>query len=160
MLPSYLDKRSLARNLMMYFCAKENYYKIICNRYCSPAKIIKRYLKPIFESIYGELRRKNFEKLSDLETIDIFISGNDYKCIFNSVVYSEVLDLYLVYLSLYKKYGFTKDYLDKVIKDADYENLKLKINFFDLSEVKWKKRIRLSPEDKKYNTFERNSFFY
>ena len=146
----YLNNMSRSNGMIPFVYNREitkdkRYYKMLGNRFCSPAKIIKRYLKRIFESIYGELKRKNFEELSDLETIDIFLEGNDYKCIFNPVVYSEVLDLYLVYLSLYKKYGFTKDYLDKVIKDTDS---KPKFNYFDSSEVKWKKRIRLSPEDR------------
>ena len=155
-MPPYLNTRFRVRNGMIpFFYNREitkdkRYYKMLGNRFCSPAKIIKRYLKRIFESVYGELKRKNFKELSDLENIDIFLNDNDYKCIFNPVVYSEVLDLYLVYLSLYKKYGFTKDYLDKVIlKDTDSKtNSKPKFNFFDSSEVKWKKRIRLSLEDR------------
>ena len=152
----YLYTRSRVRNGMIPFVYNRDitkdkkYYKMLGNRFCSPAKIIKRYLKRIFESVYGELTRKNFKELSDLENIDIFLEGNDFKCIFNSVVYSEVLDLYLVYLSLYKKYGFTKDYLDKVIlKDTNPKtNSKPKFNYFDSSGVKWKKRIKLSPTDR------------
>ena len=155
-MPPYLNTRSRVRNGMIPFVYNreitkdKKYYKIIGNRFCSPAKIIKRYLKRIFECVYGELTRKNFKKLSDLENIDIYLEGNDYKCIFNPVVYSEVLDLYLVYLSLYKKYGFTKDYLDRVIlKDTNRKtNSKPKFNYFDTSGVKWKKRIKLSPEDR------------
>ena len=57
--------------------------------------------------------------------------------------------MYLVYLTLYKKYGFTKDYLDRVIlKDTNLKtNSKPKFNYFDSSGVKWKKRIRLPPSD-------------
>ena len=153
---SYLNTRSRERNGMISFVYNRDiikdkkYYKMLGNRFCSPAKIIKRYLKRIFESVYGELKNKRFEDPSALEEIDIFFGSSDYNCIFNPVVYSEVLDLYLVYLSLYKKYGFTKDYLDKVIlKDTDSKtNSKPKFNFFDSSEVKWKKRIRLPLEDR------------
>ena len=128
----------------------KKYYEMIGNRFCSPAKIIKRYLKRIFESVYGELKKHRFEELSDLENIEIFLDDNDYKCIFNPVVYSEVLDLYLVYLSLYKRYGFTKDYFDKVIlKDTNHKtNSKPKFNYFDSSGDKWKKRIKLSFTDR------------
>ena len=155
-MPPYLYTRSRVQKGMIPFVYNreitkdKKYYKIIGNRFCSPAKIIKRYLKRIFECVYGELTRKNFKELRDLKNIDIYLEGNDYKCIFNPVVYSEVLDLYLVYLSLYKKYGFTKDYLDRVIlKDTNRKtNSKPKFNYFDTSGVKWKKRIKLSPEDK------------
>ena len=128
----------------------KKYYEMIGNRFCSPAKIIKRYLKCIFESVYGELKKHRLEDLFDLKEKNIFFDRSDYNCIFNPLVYSEVLDLYLVYLSLYKKYGFTKDYLDKVIlKDTNHKtNSKPKFNYFDSSGVKWKKRIKLSPTDK------------
>ena len=151
----YLYTRSRVRNGMIPFVYNRDitkdkkYYKMIGNRFCSPAKIIKRYLKRIFESVYGELKNNKYKELNDLEEIDIFFDSSDYNCIFNPVVYSEVLDLYLVYLSLYKKYGFTKEYLDKVIlKDTDYKNSKPKFNYFDSSGVKWKKRIKLSPTDR------------
>ena len=50
---------------------------------------------------------------------------------------------------MYKKYGFTKDYIDRVIlKDTNFKkNSKPKFNYFDSSGVKWKKRIRLSSSD-------------
>ena len=155
-MPPYLNTRSRVRKGMLPFVYNreitkdKKYYKIIGNRFCSPAKIIKRYLKRIFECVYGELTRKNFKELSDLKEIDIFFVNSDFKCIFNPVVYTEVLDLYLVYLSLYKKYGFTKDYLDRVIlKDTNRKtNSKPKFNYFVTSGVKWKKRIKLSPEDR------------
>ena len=152
----YLYTRFRVRNGMIPFVynrditKEKEYYKIIGSRFCSPAKIIKRYLKRIFESVYGELKKNRLKSLSDFEKIDIFFNNSDYNCIFNPVVYSEVLDLYLVYLSLYKKYGFTKDYLDRVIlKDTNTKkNSKPKFNYFDSSGVKWKKRIKLSPEDR------------
>ena len=155
-MPPYLNTRSRVRNGMIAFVynrditKEKEYYKMIGNRFCSPAKIIKRYLKRIFESICGELKKNGIKYIDDLEEIDIFFDSSDFKCIFNPVVYSEVLDLYLVYLTLYKKYGFTKDYLDKVIlKDTNpYTNSKPKFNYFDSSEVKWKKRIKLSPTDR------------
>ena len=154
-MPPYLYTRSRVRKGMIPFVYNREitkdkiYYKILGNRFCSPAKIIKRYLKRIFETVYGELEKKRFKNLNDLRDIDIFFDINDYNCIFNPVVYSEVLDLYLVYLSLYKKYGFTKDYLDRVIlKDTNLKtNSKPKFNYFDSSGVKWKKRIRLLPSD-------------
>ena len=155
-MPSYLYTRSRVQKGMKPFVYNreitkdKRYYKMLGNRFCSPAKIIKRYLKRIFESVYGELKRKRINNLGDLEEIVIFFVNSDFKCIFNPVVYSEVLDLYLVYLSLYKKYGFTKDYLDRVIlKDTNRKtNSKPKFNYFDTSGVKWKKRIKLSPEDR------------
>ena len=139
-MPPYLYTRSRVQKGMIPF---------VYNRFCSPAKIIKRYLKRIFESIYAELEKKRFKFLNDLRDIDIFFDTNDYNCIFNPLVYSEVLDLYLVYLTLYKKYGFTKDYLDRVIlKDTNLKtNSKPKYNYFDTSGVKWKKRIRLPLSD-------------
>ena len=155
-MPPYLYTRSRVQKGMIPFVYNreitkdKKYYKMLGNRFCSPAKIIKRYLKRIFESVYGELKRKRINNLGDLEEIDIFFVNSDFKCIFNPVIYSEVLDLYLVYLSLYKKYGFTKDYLDRVIlKDTNRKtNSKPKFNYFDTSGVKWKKRIKLSPEDR------------
>ena len=155
-MPPYLNTRFRVRNGMIPFVYNRDitkdkkYYKMLGNRFCSPAKIIKRYLKRIFESVYGELKKKRIKNPGDLEEIDIFFDNSDFKCIFNPVVYSEVLDLYLVYLSLYKKYGFTKDYLDRVIlKDTNRKtNSKPKFNYFDTSGVKWKKRIKLSPEDR------------
>ena len=155
-MPPYLYTRSRVQKGMIPFVynreitKNKKYYKMLGNRFCSPAKIIKRYLKRIFESVYGELKRKRINNLGDLEEIDIFFVNSDFKCIFNPVIYSEVLDLYLVYLSLYKKYGFTKDYLDRVIlKDTNRKtNSKPKFNYFDTSGVKWKKRIKLSPEDR------------
>ena len=154
-MPPYLYTRSRVRKGMIPFVYNreitkdKRYYKMLGKRFCSPAKIIKRYLKRIFESVYGELEKKRFKFLDDLRQIDIFFVTTDYNCIFNPVVYSEVLDLYLVYLSLYKKYGFTKDYLDRVIlKDTNLKtNSKPKFNYFDSSGVKWKKRIRLPPSD-------------
>ena len=162
----YLNARSRVRNGMIPFVynrditKEKEYYKMIGNRFCSPAKIIKRYLKRIFESVYGELKNNKYKELNDLEEIDIFFDSSDYNCIFNPVVYSEVLDLYLVYLSLYKKYGFTKEYLDKVIlKDTDYKNSKPKFNYFDSSGVKWKKRIKLSPTDRNIMLLREIPFF-
>ena len=154
-MPPYLYTRFRVPKRMILFVYNreitkgKRYYKILGNRFCSPAKIIKKYLKRIFESVYGELEKKRFKFLYDLGEIDIFFDTTDYNCIFNPVVYSEVLDLYLVYLTLYKKYGFTKDYLDRVIlKDTNLKtNSKPKFNYFDSSGVKWKKRIRLSPSD-------------
>ena len=154
MLP-YLYTRSRVRKGMIPFVYNreitkdKRYYKMLGNRFCSPAKIIKRYLKRIFESVYGELEKERFKFLYDLRHIDIFFDTTDYNCIFNPVVYSEVLDLYLIYLTLYKKYGFTKDYLDRVIlKDTNPKtNSKPKFNYFDTSGVKWKKRIRLPSSD-------------
>ena len=154
-MPPYLYTKSRVQKGMIPFVYNreitkdERYYKMLGNRFCSPAKIIKRYLKRIFESIYGELEKKRFKFLNDLRDIDIFFVITDYNCIFNPVVYSEVLDLYLIYLTLYKKYGFTKDYLDKVIlKDTNLKtNSKPKFNYFDTSGVKWKKRIRLPLSD-------------
>ena len=154
-MPPYLYTRSRVRKEMIPFVydreitKDEIYYKMLGNRFCSPAKIIKRYLKRIFESVYGELEKKRIKKILDLRDLDIFIDTNDFDCIFNPVVYSEVLDLYLIYLTLYKKYGFTKDYIDRVIlKDTNRKtNSKPKFNYFDSSGVKWKKRIRLSSSD-------------
>ena len=150
-----LNNRSRSNGMLPFVYNREvtkdkKYYEMIGNRFCSPAKIIKRYLKRIFESVYGELKKHRFEDPGDLEEIDIFLDDNDYKCIFNPVVYSEVLDLYLVYLSLYKRYGFTKDYFDKVIlKDTNRKtNSKPKFNYFDSSGVKWKKIIKLSFTDR------------
>ena len=154
-MPPYLYTRSRVQKGMIPFVYNreitkdKRYYKMVGNRFCSPAKIIKRYLKRIFESVYGELEKKRFKFLNDLRHVDIFFDTTDYNCIFNPVVYSEVLDLYLIYLTLYKKYGFTKDYLDRVIlKDTNFKtNSKPKFNYFDSSGVKWKKRIRLSSSD-------------
>ena len=154
-MPPYLYTKSRLQKGMIPFVYNreitkdERYYKMLGNRFCSPAKIIKRYLKRIFECIYGELEKKRFKFLNDLRDIDIFFDTNDYNCIFNPLVYSEVLDLYLVYLTLYKKYGFTKDYLDRVIlKDTNLKtNSKPKFNYFDTSGDKWKKRIRLPLSD-------------
>ena len=151
----YLYTRSRVQKGMIPFVYNreitkdKRYYKMLGNRFCSPAKIIKRYLKRIFESVYAELEKKRFKFLNDLRDIDIFFDTNDYNCIFNPLVYSEVLDLYLVYLTLYKKYGFTKDYLDRVIlKDTNFKtNSKPKFNYFDTSGDKWKKRIRLPLSD-------------
>ena len=73
----------------------------------------------------------------------------DYDCIFNPITYSEVLNLYLVYLFLYKKKGFTKDYLEQVIlRDTNPgKHLKPKFNFFDSIDERWRKRIKLSSEN-------------
>ena len=154
-MPPYLYTRSRVRKEMIPFVydreitKDEIYYKMLGNRFCSPAKIIKRYLKRIFECVYSELEKNRIKKIHDLRDVDIFIDTTDFNCIFNPVVYSEVLDLYLIYLTLYKKYGFTKDYIDGVIlKDTNFKkNSKPKFNYFDSSGVKWKKRIRLSSSD-------------
>ena len=96
---------------------EKNDYKRLGIKYCSPAKIIKKYIKDIFDAIQGELKKKKLRNLEDFvkKTKDDFFEGCDYSCIFNSRAYSEVLNLYLFYFSLYKKYGFSKDYFDKVI---------------------------------------------
>ena len=125
----------------------KRYYELLCVKYCSPAKIIKKYLKRIFECVYSQLEKNKIQRMIDLKRIEFFLE--DYDCIFNPVVYSEVLNLYLVYLSLYKKKGFTKDYLEQVIlKDTNPgTHLKPKFNFFDSRDERWRKRIKLSSED-------------
>ena len=125
----------------------KRYYELLCLKYCSPAKIIKKYLKPIFECVYTELEKNKIQKMLELEGKEFFLE--DYDCIFNPITYSEVLNLYLVYLSLYKKKGFTKDYLEQVIlRDTNPgTHLKPKFNFFDSRDKRWRKRIKLSSED-------------
>ena len=67
-MPPYLYTRSRVRKEMIPFVydreitKDEIYYKMLGNRFCSPAKIIKRYLKRIFESVYGELEKKRIKK--------------------------------------------------------------------------------------------------
>ena len=126
----------------------KRYYELLCIKYCSPAKIIKNYLKCIFECVYSELEKNEIQRMIDLYKIEVSLEG--YDCIFNPVVYSEVLNLYLVYLSLYKKKGFTKDYLEQVIlRDTNPgTHLKPIFNFFDSRDERWRKRIKLSSEDR------------
>ena len=125
----------------------KRHYEILCIKYCSPAKIIKEYLKCIFECVYSELEKNKIQRMFYLRRIEFFLE--DYDCIFNPITYSEVLNLYLVYLSLYKKKGFTKDYLEQVIlRDTNYGiHLKPKFNFFDSRDERWRKRIKLSSEN-------------
>ena len=125
----------------------KRHYELLCLKYCSPAKIIKEYLKPIFECVYTELEKNKIQKMFELEGKEFFLE--DYDCIFNPITYSEVLNLYLVYLSLYKKKGFTKDYLEQVIlRDTNPgTHLKPKFNFFDSRDERWRKRIKLSSEN-------------
>ena len=125
----------------------KRHYELLCLKYCSPAKIIKEYLKPIFECVYTELEKNKIQRMIDLRRIEFFLE--DYDCIFNPITYSEVLNLYLVYLSLYKKKGFTKDYLEQVIlRDTNPgKHLKPKFNFFDSIDERWRKRIKLSSEN-------------
>ena len=151
------------RNLPFKFDRKvtesKRHYELLCLKYCSPAKIIKEYLKPIFECVYTELEKNKIQKMLELEGKEFILENCD--CVFNPVVYSEVLNLYLVYLSLYKKKGFTKDYLEQVILiDANHASiLKLKFNFFDSREERWRQIIKLSSEDKDIILLREISFF-
>ena len=128
----------------------KNDYKSLGLKYCSPAKIIKKYIKDFFDAIQGELKKKKLRNLEDFvrKTKDDFFEGCDYSCVFNPRAYSEVLNLYLFYFSLYKKYGFSKDYFDKVIIKNGGKPIKcldFNFNYFYTREFP---KIKLENEEK------------
>ena len=86
-------------------------------RICSPAKMIKMYLKDYVTVIKSELKKKKIRNLYDfiLKEDNDFFEGEDYSDVFNHNFYSKVLNLYLVYFSLYKEYGFIIDNFGKNI---------------------------------------------
>ena len=92
---------------------EENDYERLGIEYYSPAKMIKKIIKDIFDYNQSKFKKHNILNLEDFvqKIKDVNFEGDN---IYNLKTYTKVLNLYLFYFSLYKKYGFTKDYFDKV----------------------------------------------
>ena len=92
---------------------EENDYERLGIEYYSPAKMIKKITKDIFDYNQSKFKKHNILNLEDFvqKIKDVNFEGDN---IYNFKTYTKVLNLYLFYFSLYKKYGFTKDYFDKV----------------------------------------------
>ena len=96
-------------------------------RFCSPAKRIKEFMEYYISCIQGELRSKKIKSLYDfIKKENDFFEGENYSKKFNFKVYLKVLNWYLVYLSLYKEYGFTIDYFGKIVLQNIDTNRKVK----------------------------------